>query len=56
MKYNLIELKTDEDMKEIWISFFRRITKGSIELDARLSRSVDDIMEILKCLESSDNF
>ena len=53
VKYNLIELKTDEDVKEMWRSFRRRITKGPIELDAKLSRFVDDIMEILKCPEAS---
>lgn len=53
VKCSLIELKTDEDVKEIWRSFRRRITKGPIELDARLSRSVDDIMQMLKRPESS---
>lgn len=48
VKCNLIELKIDEDVKEIWRSFRRRIIKGPIELDARLSRSVDDIMQMLK--------
>lgn len=36
MKYNLIDLKTDENMKDMWIPFRRRITKGSIELDAKI--------------------
>lgn len=48
MNYNLIELKTDEDLKEMRRSFRCRITKRSTELDARLSRSVEDITEILK--------
>lgn len=46
-------MKVNEDVKEIWRSFCRRITKGPIELDVRLSRSVDDIMEILKRPKSS---
>ncbi|XP_050914747.1 uncharacterized protein LOC127129638 [Lathyrus oleraceus] len=53
VKYNLIEFMTDEDVKEMWRSFFRMITKWSIELYVRLSRSVDDIMEMLKRQESS---
>ncbi|KAI5446283.1 hypothetical protein KIW84_014211 [Lathyrus oleraceus] len=36
VKYNLIELKTDGDVKKMWRSFRRRITKESIELDVRL--------------------
>ncbi|XP_058724840.1 uncharacterized protein LOC131596250 [Vicia villosa] len=48
VKYNLIELKTDEDVKALWKSFCRRITKGLIELDAQITRFVDDIMKMLK--------
>lgn len=29
-KYNLIELKIDEDVKDMWRSFRCRLTKGSI--------------------------
>ena len=53
VKYNLIELKNDEDVKAMWKSFRRRITKGPIELDAQIQRSIDDIMKCLKRLESS---
>ncbi|XP_050915338.1 uncharacterized protein LOC127130358 [Lathyrus oleraceus] len=52
VKCNLIELKTNEDMKDMWRSFRCRITKGSIELDAKISRFVDDIMKMMKRLES----
>ena len=31
VKYNLIELKNDEDVKAMWKSFRCRITKGLIE-------------------------
>ncbi|CAL5191473.1 unnamed protein product [Lathyrus oleraceus] len=55
VKYNPIELKTDEDVKKMWRSFQCRITKGPIKLDARISRSVDDIMEMLKHPESYDS-
>ncbi|XP_058725458.1 uncharacterized protein LOC131596731 [Vicia villosa] len=53
VKYNLIELKNDENVKTMWKSFRRRITKGPIELDAQIQRSVDDIMKCLIRLESS---
>ena len=55
MKYNLIELKNDEDVKAMWKSFHRRLTKGPIELDAEIRRSVDDIMKCLIRPESSRN-
>lgn len=55
VKYNLIEFKTDEDVKKMWRSFWRMITKWSIELDVRLLRSVDNIMKMLKRQESSDS-
>src|SRR4051812_48066878 len=45
VKYNLIELKNDKDVKAMWKSFRRRITKGPIELDAQFRRSVDDLMK-----------
>ena len=50
MKYNFIELKTDEDLIDMWRSFRCRLTKGSIELDAKISRSVDDIIKMLNYL------
>lgn len=43
----------DEDVKEMRRSFRRRITKGPIELDAKISRFVDDIMKMMKRPESS---
>ena len=55
MKYNLIELKNDEDVKAMWKSFRRRITKGPIELDAEIRRSVDDIMKCLKRPDESES-
>ena len=53
MKYNLIELKIDEDLKSIWRSHPRRLNKGPIEFDAIIFRSIDDIIKMLKRLESS---
>lgn len=54
MKYNFIELKTDGDLKVMWRSYHRRLTKGLIEFDARISRYADDIIKMLKHSESSD--
>lgn len=48
VKYNLIELKIDEDVKDIWRSFRCRLTKGLIELDVKISRSDDDIIKMIK--------
>ena len=45
VKYKLVKLKTDDDVKDVRRSFHRRITKGSIELDANIPRSVEDIMK-----------
>ncbi|XP_050919013.1 uncharacterized protein LOC127136509 [Lathyrus oleraceus] len=53
VKYNLIELKTNEDLTVMWRSFRCRLTKGLIELDAKISRFVDDIIKMLKCPKSS---
>lgn len=52
VKYNLIELKIDK-VKYMWRSFRRRLTKGSIELDVKISRFADDIVKMMKRLESS---
>lgn len=53
VKYNLIELKTDEDVKDMWRSFCRRLTKGPIKLDPEISRSTNDIIKMMKHPESS---
>lgn len=53
MKHPLIELKTDDDVTIMWRSFRRRLTKGSIELDAKISRSVNDIIKMMKRPESN---
>lgn len=52
IKYNLIELKIDEDVKDMLRSFRCRLTKGPIELDAKISRSADDIIKMTKHPES----
>lgn len=53
VKYGLIELKIDEDLKVMRRTFHCRLTKGSIKFDATISRSVNNIIKMLKCLESS---
>lgn len=55
LKYNFVELKTHEDLTVMWRSFLRRLTKVPIDLDAKISRSVNDIIKMLKRLESYDN-
>ena len=55
VKYNLIELKNDEDVKAMWKLFRCRITKGPIELDVEIRRSVDDIMKSLKRPDESES-
>ena len=53
MKYNLVELKTNENVEDMWSLFCCSITKGPMELDVKISRSVDDIMNMTKHPESS---
>lgn len=53
VKYNFIELKTDEDLKIMWRSYHHRLTNGPIEFDATIFIFVDTIFKMLKRLESS---
>lgn len=55
MKYNLIELKTDEGVTIMWKSFLYRSTKGPIGLDSKISRYVDNMIEMMKRPESSSS-
>lgn len=48
MKYDRIELKSDEDLKIMWRTYHCRLTKGPIEFDATISRFIDDIIKMLK--------
>lgn len=50
VKYNLIELKIDEDLKVMWRTYHRRLTKGPIEFAVITSRFVNDITNILNHL------
>lgn len=55
MGFNKFELKTDEYLKVMWSTFCRYKIKGPLEVDATVGRSIDDIMQMLKRLESSIN-
>lgn len=52
VKYDQIKLKIDEDMKAIWKTYHRRLTKGPTKFDATISKSIDDIINMLCHLES----
>lgn len=53
MKYNTFKLKTDEDLNVLWRTYHHRPTKGSIEFDAMIVRSINDIIKMIKHQESS---
>ena len=55
MKYNLIELNTDEDLKVMWRTYHRKLTKGPIKFDAIIYRFVGDIIKMLKRPKSSSS-
>lgn len=55
VKYNIIELNTDGDLKDMWRTYHRRLTKGSIMFEATTFRSVDDMIKMLKRPDSYDN-
>lgn len=55
VKYNNIELKNDEDLNVMWKTYHHRPTKGTIEFDVAIARSVDDIIKMLKRPESSSS-
>lgn len=42
------ELKTDADLRVMWNTFNRYETKGLIELNVTIARSIEDIMKMLK--------
>lgn len=50
VKYNNIELEINEDLKVMWRTYHRRLTKGSVEFDSIIYKFVDDIIKMLKCL------
>lgn len=48
VKYNHIELKVGEDLKVMWRTYHRRLTKGRTKFDGKFSRHVDDVIKMLK--------
>lgn len=50
IEFNNYELKKDADVRAMSNIFFRFETKDSIEVEARISISVEDIVKILKRL------
>lgn len=40
--------KTNENLNIMWSTFFRYSIKGSIEVNTRVTRSIDDIISILQ--------
>ncbi|XP_058741641.1 uncharacterized protein LOC131614028 [Vicia villosa] len=53
ISYNVVELKCDNDMKDMWKSHRRKITKGPIEFEVNLTRSAEDVLKMLVRPESS---
>lgn len=48
IEFSKFELKTQADVWAMWNTFFRFETKISFELEARISRSIGDILKMLK--------
>lgn len=53
--FSKFELKMDGDLKLMWSTYHRYETNGLIKVDATITRSVNDIIKILKHPESSSN-
>ncbi|CAK8574089.1 unnamed protein product [Lathyrus sativus] len=51
IQFTMLKLKTNEDLKVMWSTFFYYSTKGSIEVDATIARSTEDILKMLQCPE-----
>ena len=48
IEFNKFELKTQADVRAMWNTYFRFETKVLLELEATISRSVEDIVKMLK--------
>lgn len=44
MRFNTFDLKMDADIMVMWSIFHNYTTKGSIEVDETLVRSIEDII------------
>lgn len=47
----MLELKTNDDLKAMWSTFYRYSIKGLIEVDATIQRSAEDVIRMLQHLE-----
>lgn len=47
MKYELMKLNTDEDLKVMQRTYHRRLIKGLIEFDVTITIFVDNIIKML---------
>lgn len=48
IEFNKFELKTQAGARVVWNTYFRYETKVSLELEATLQRSVEDILKMCK--------
>lgn len=49
IEFNNYELKTDANVRVVWKIFLRFETKVLIKVEATISRSIEDIVKMLKC-------
>ena len=54
VKFSKMQLKNDDDVRTMFSIYSQHSTKGPIELDAKLTRSVDAILANLKHPEDED--
>jgi hypothetical protein len=54
VKFSKMQLKNDDDVRTMFSIYSQYSTKGPIELDAKLTRSVDAILANLKHPEDED--
>ena len=48
VKFTPFELKNDDDLEVMWETFQQYANKGLIELDAKLQRSAEDVIKMLR--------
>lgn len=53
--FRMFELNTCEDVRVMWSTFHRYITKGPIKVDVKLARSTNNILKTVKHPEPSIN-
>lgn len=53
MKFRKFEMKTNENVRVVWSKFNLYTTKGPIKVDAKLERSTNNILKVMKHYEPS---